>query len=176
MKANSLLQITALGVALATLGACTNASTHVGNVSTYYSGTITSLELVDDIDTNTYNTSSNTMLGALGGALLGGLISDHSSGALVGGALGGLAGAGGSHLGNRSEGVRMTVNTENGPTIVDTYFNCKLKVGKKVRLLSGSSTGEVHVLDNGVYKTVRAQTKEACPTTYNKIKNGSALK
>ena len=70
------------------------------------------------------------MLGALGGALLGGLISDHSSGALVGGALGGLAGAGGSHLGNRSEGVRMTVNTENGPTIVDTYFNCKLASAK----------------------------------------------
>ena len=173
MKANSLLKVTVIGLALGTLVACTNAPTRVGNVSSYYEGTITSLELID-VDTNKYNSSNNAMLGAIGGALFGGLVSDHSTGALIGGALGGLAGAGGSYLGNRNEGVRMTVNTSNGPTIVDTYFNCKLKIGSKIRLLSGSNNGEVQVYYNGAYRTVTEQTQADCPTTYNRLKNSSS--
>lgn len=174
MKTNSLLKISIISIALGTLASCTNAPTRVGNVSTYYDGTITSLELVE-VDSNKYNSTGNTFLGAIGGALLGGLVSDHSSGALVGGALGGLAGAGGSYLGNRSEGVRMTVKTSNGPTIVDTYFNCQLKIGRKVRLLSGSNNGEVQIYYNGAYKTITAQTQADCPSTYNLIKKGSTI-
>ena len=176
MKVESFLKITAISVTVATLAACTNAQTHVGSVSTYYEGTITSLELLDNVDSRKYNSTGNGVIGALGGALIGGLIGDNSSSVLLGASLGGIAGAGGSSLANRGEGVRMTVNTRNGPTIVDTHFNCRLKLGSKVRLLSGSRNGDVQVYANGAYRNLTPQTEADCPSNYAKIKRGLSKK
>ncbi len=162
----------ALGLSIFTLSACTNYQSNVGQVSTYYSGTITGLELAD-VNTNEYNSAGNAVLGAMGGALLGGIIADDSTGAWIGASLGGLAGAAGSSYANRQDGVRMTIDSENGPMIVDTYFNCKLSLGKKVRLISGGSHGtEIQLYQNGAYKTLKQNKSTDCPSTYNKIKKG----
>ena len=50
-------------------------------------------------------------------------------------------------------------------------FSCKYAVGKKVRLISGSSQGSVMVKQNGRYVTATEDSYTKCPAVYNAIKN-----
>ncbi|MCI7024763.1 MAG: YMGG-like glycine zipper-containing protein, partial [Succinatimonas sp.] len=115
--------------------------------------------------------TSNTILGAVGGALLGNLISKNSTGTAVGAGLGALAAGSASKYMDRHDGVRLTIDSDNGPLIVDMPFSCKYAVGKKVRLISGSSQGSVMVKQNGRYVTATEDSYTKCPATYNAIKN-----
>ena len=72
---------------------------------------------------------------------------------------------------DRHDGVRLTIDSDNGPLIVDMPFSCKYAVGKKVRLISGSSQGSVMVKQNGRYVTATEDSYTKCPATYNAIKN-----
>ena len=49
-------------------------------------------------------------------------------------------------------------------------FSCKYAIGKKVRLISGSSQGSVMVYNNGHYYTATEDSKDKCPTKYYKLK------
>lgn len=74
-----LIGYTCLGMLCATtLNACTNPVSEAGTVNTYYEGTITGIEAIDIANKKNDNTS-NTILGAVGGALLGNLISKNST-------------------------------------------------------------------------------------------------
>ena len=72
---------------------------------------------------------------------------------------------------DRHDGVRLTIDSDNGPLIVDMPFSCKYAVGKKVRLISGSSQGSVMVKQNGRYVTATEDNYTKCPAVYNSIKN-----
>ncbi|MGN1281891.1 MAG: YMGG-like glycine zipper-containing protein [Succinivibrio sp.] len=167
----SLCLVTLGSMAVLALNACTNATTQAGSVNTYYDGTITDMEAVD-LDTNRNDTGTNTLLGAVGGALIGNLIGKNSTGTLVGAGVGALAAGGASKLANRHDGVRLTIDSENGPLIVDMPFSCKYEIGKKVRLISNSSSGSVMV-DNGDghFTTATEDSYKKCPALYEKIRS-----
>ncbi len=153
----------------ATLSACTNPVSEAGTVSTYYEGRITGIEAID-INNKKNDNTSNTILGAVGGALLGNLISKNSTGTAVGAGLGALAAGSASKYMDRHDGVRLTIDSDNGPLIVDMPFSCKYAVGKKVRLISGSAQGSVMVQNNGRYETATEDSYSKCPAVYNAIK------
>lgn len=156
--------------AAAVLNACTNPTTEAGSVNTYYEGTITDMEAID-LTTKKNDTGSNALLGAVGGAVIGNIIGNNSTGTLVGAGVGALITGGASNLANRHDGVRLSVDSDNGPLIVDMPFSCKYEVGKRVRLISGSSTGSVMVEeDNGHFATATEDSYSKCPAVYEKIK------
>lgn len=165
----TLLTATAISSTLI-LTACTNELTTAGNVSSYFNGTITDMEAID-INTENYDKNTNMLLGAAAGALLGNLINGKSTGTLVGAAVGGLAGHGLSKVGNRKDGVRLSIDSDNGPLVVDMPFSCKYAIGKKVRLVSGSSRGAVMVKINGHWQTATQDAYSKCPALYNQIKD-----
>ncbi len=154
--------VCALGAA-AMLGACTNPVSTAGTTSTLMEGTVTEMEYID-IDSNKYNSDTNTLLGAAAGALIGNLIGDSTTGTLIGAGVGGLAGNLGSQAANRGNGVRLTVETEDGTLVVDQPFSCLYHVGAKVRLISNSTQGSVQVYSNGHYVTATEDSKSSCPT------------
>ena len=153
------------------LSGCTNPISTAGTVSNYYSGRITGIEVVD-LDSQKYDSATNTVVGALGGAILGQLFNHHTSGTLVGAGLGAAAGNLGSKALNRTEGLRISINSDNGPMLVDVPFNCGYKPGQKVRVVTSSSGAQLQVYRNGAYRTAANQKTSACPSTYKKFKNG----
>ncbi|NLK85737.1 MAG: hypothetical protein GX278_07355 [Aeromonadales bacterium] len=172
MNKNKIAIITLASCVLGTslMNGCTNPVSEAGTVQSYYEGTITGMEAID-IDTNKHDGTSNSLLGAIGGAIIGNLISKNSTGTLVGAGLGAVAAGGASSLSDRHDGVRLTINSDNGPLIVDMPFSCKYAVGKKVRLISGSSQGSVMVENNGKYATATEDSYDKCPALYNSIKS-----
>ena len=141
----------------ATLSACTNPVSEAGTVSTYYEGRITGIEAID-INNKKNDNTSNTIL------------SKNSTGTAVGAGLGALAAGSASKYMDRHDGVRLTIDSDNGPLIVDMPFSCKYAVGKKVRLISGSAQGSVMVQNNGRYETATEDSYSKCPAVYNAIK------
>jgi outer membrane lipoprotein SlyB len=168
MKASSALAIAAAAFIAA---GCTNPTGTAGTANAYYTGKITGIEVVD-LDTNKYDTTTNTVVGAVGGAILGQLFNKHTSGTLVGAGLGAAAGNLGSKALNRSEGLRISIDSENGPMMVDVPFNCNYKVGQKVRVVTSSTGSQLQVYRNGAYRTAVNQKTSACPSTYSKFQAG----
>src|SRR5574344_225695 len=150
------------------LSACTNPTSEAGSVNAYYDGVITGMEAID-LDNNQQDSTTNTIIGGVVGALLGNAVNGHSTGTAVGAGLGLLAGSGISKLADRSTGIRLSVDTDNGPLIVDMPFSCKYGVGKKVRLISGSSTASVMVEENGKYVTATQDKTSKCPALLQEI-------
>ena len=144
---SKIIGLTILVATTLSMAGCTVPTTEAGNTQTYYEGKITGIELID-MKTNRNDNTKNTLLGAVGGALLGNLIGKNSTGTVIGAGAGALAGNALSEYGQRHEGVRLSVDTDNGPVIVDMPFSCKYAIGKKVRLISGSSQGSVMVYNN----------------------------
>ncbi len=169
MNARSIAVMTAAAVAI--LSGCTNPVSTAGTSSAYYTGKITGIEVVD-IDSQKYDSTTNTVVGAVGGAILGQLFNKHTSGTLVGAGLGAAAGNLGSKALNRSEGLRISIDSENGPMLVDVAFNCSYKVGQKVRVVTSSNGAQLQVYRNGAYHTATAQKTSACPSTYRKFQAG----
>lgn len=151
------------------LSACTNPTSEAGSVNAYYDGVITGMEAID-IDNNQQDSSTNAIIGGVIGALLGNAVNGHSTGTAVGAGLGVLAGSGLSKITDRSTGIRLSVDTDNGPLIVDMPFSCKYGVGKKVRLISGSNSASVMVEENGKYVTATQDKTSQCPALLQEIK------
>lgn len=170
MKTSILCAALAAGVA-AMLTGCTNPTGTAGTMSSTYKGTVTGIEIVD-LDTKKYDSSTNTLLGGLAGALVGGLFSDSSTGTLIGAGVGAAAGGLGSQGMNRTEGVRLSVESDNGPIAIDVPFNCGFKLGQKVKIIGNSSSTQVQYYSNGSYHTAIEQKTSQCPTTYNSYKKG----
>lgn len=170
MKTSIAYCMLALGTA-GFLTACTNPTGSAGSMSSTYKGSITGIEIIE-LNSNTYDSSTNTLIGGIAGAVLGGIITDRSTGTLIGAGLGAAAGGLGSQGMNRSEGVRLSVDSDNGDVTIDVPFNCNYKIGQKVRLVGRSGSTQVQIYDNGAYHTATEQKTSQCPTTYNKYKNG----
>ena len=143
------------------INGCTNPTTEAGSVNTFYDGTITDIERVD-MNNKQQDSSTNAVMGAVAGAIVGNML---RAGAGL------LAGKGYSMLADRTDGVRMTIETENGPMIVDMPFSCMYGVGKKVRLVTGSTNGSVMVEENGHYVTATKDSMSKCPTVLEKKKS-----
>ena len=153
------------------ISGCTNPTTTAGTTSSYMDGTITGIESVD-IDTQKYDSGTNTLIGAVGGALIGSLINGHSTGAWVGGTAGALAGGFASSAANRTDGVRLTIDTYSGTLVVDEPFSCMYDKGAKVRLISNGNYSQIQVLSNGKYITAGNDDRSACPIKFDAIKAG----
>ena len=166
---SKIIGLTILVATTLSMAGCTVPTTEAGNTQTYYEGKITGIELID-MKTNRNDNTKNTLLGAVGGALLGNLIGKNSTGTVISAGAGALAGNALSEYGQRHDGVRLSVDTDNGPVIVDMPFSCKYAIGKKVRLISGSSQGSVMVYNKGHYYTATEDSKDKCPTKYYKLK------
>jgi outer membrane lipoprotein SlyB len=151
------------------MNGCTNPTTEAGSVNTFYDGTITDIEPID-MDNKQQDSTTNAVMGAVAGAIVGNMINGHTTGTLVGAGAGLLAGKGVSMLADRTDGVRMTVETENGPMIIDMPFSCKYGIGKKVRIVSGSSNGSIMVEEDGHYVTATKDSKSKCPAVFEKKK------
>ncbi len=154
------------------LNACTNPTTRAGTVSEFMEGTILGVEVVD-MDTDHYDTGTNVLLGALAGAVAGQLINHHSKGTLVGAGIGAAATGLASSWANRTEGVRLTIDTSSGQMVVDEPFSCLYRKNARVRLISNSNSGQIQVLSNGHYVTAVQESTSNCPLHYQNIQNGS---
>ena len=169
MKFYSALLLSGSILAMSLTG-CTNPTSKAGTRSTYYEGVIEDIEIID-IDTNQMDNGNNTIIGAIAGAIIGNMVNNHSTGTIVGAGLCAVAGNAVSKATNRTDGVRLTVETDNGPMIIDMPFSCKYKVGKKVRLVSDGDKGTIMVETNGKYKTATQDSYNTCPTVYEEIKS-----
>lgn len=169
MKFYSSLLVCGSVLALSLTG-CTNPTSTAGSRSTYYEGIIEDIEIID-IQTNQMNDGNNTIIGAIAGAIIGNMVNKHSTGTVVGAGIGAVAGNAVSKATNRTDGVRLTVETDNGPMIIDMPFSCKYKVGKKVRLVSSGDKGTIMVESNGKYKTATQDSYTTCPLVYEEIKS-----
>ncbi len=171
MKYSALVIATAVASSIA-LTACTNPTSTAGTMSSTYKGKIQGIEVIS-LDSNNYDTSTNTLIGGIAGAIVGGLVADRTAGALVGGGVGAAVGGLGSQAANRTDGLRLSLDSENGDIVIDVPFNCGYKLGQKVRIInSGSKGAQVQFYSNGAYHTATAQSSSACPTTYNTFKKG----
>lgn len=170
MKQTKSLSAIMLASSVLILSGCTNATTEAGSMNAYYDGTITDIEPID-MDNKQQDSTTNAVIGMVAGAIAGNALNGHTTGTLVGAGAGLLAGKGYSMLADRTDGVRMTVDTENGPMIIDMPFSCKYGVGKKVRIVSGSTNGSVMVEENGHYVTATKDSKSKCPAVFEKKKS-----
>ncbi len=171
MRYSALVLATAVASSIA-LTACTNPTSSAGTMSSTYKGTIKGIEVIY-LDSKNYDSGTNTLVGGIAGALIGGLVADRTTGALIGAGVGAAAGGLGSQAANRTDGLRLSLDSENGDIVVDVPFNCGYKLGQKVRIInSGSNGAQVQFLSNGAYHTATAQSASACQTTYNKYKQG----
>lgn len=166
-----------LGCACAGLvvSACTNAPTTAGNVSRFYDGTVTGIEVVT-MNTDQFNTTTAAATGAVLGAVIGNLINRHSEGTVAGAAVGASVGTLGAQAANYREGLRLTIDsgTSSGSYIVDVPFSCKCQLNSRVRVITSGTTGaQVQVLlENGTYQTLEQQSTLDCPELYETYKQG----
>lgn len=145
------------------LNGCTNPTSTAGKVSYFTEGVITDMEPIT-IDLEHYQTGNNAAVGAVVGAGLGQLIGGDTEGTLIGAGIGALLGGGASALADRTEGIRLTVNTNQGLVLVDQPYSCNFYKGAKIRMInSGSNAVQVQVLINGTYRTAEKGSSKDCP-------------
>ena len=142
-----------------------------GSASDYLEGEIAGVEIVD-IDPDLSDNSGTIMLGALGGAMLGQILTGKSSGTLLGTGLGAAVAGIGTSLALRMDGVRLTIDTDLGRLTEDKPFSCLYRKGAKVRLVSNNQGGEIQVLDNGSYVAAAPENSSNCALHYQNIQNG----
>lgn len=152
----------ALGSMLLVNG-CTNPTSTAGKVSYFTEGVITDVETIT-IDLEHYKTEGNVGLGAVLGAGIGQLIGGDTEGTLIGAGIGALIGGGASAFADRTEGMRLTVSTNQGLILVDQPYSCNFTKGAKIRMInSGSNNVQVQVLVDGTYVTAEKNSSKDCP-------------
>lgn len=150
-------------VALTALTACTNPTSTAGSVSRFTNGTIVEMERIS-IDAERSDTETNSLIGAVIGGIAGNLLNNHTTGTLVGAGAGAIAGNLASRGMNREDGVRLTVDTDEGTYLVDQPFSCSYQVGQQVRLINaGGNNAQVQIYENGAYRTVQKNEPRDCP-------------
>ena len=127
-------------------------------------GVITDLEYIT-IDLEHYNTQKSAVVGGVAGAAAGQVIGGDTEGTLIGAGIGALlAGAAAAMMDRTDEGIRLTVNTNQGLILVDQPYSCTYQKGSKVRLINQSdNTVQVQVLVNGSYRTAQKNKRDECP-------------
>lgn len=162
------LSVSKLAAALALgsiliLNGCTNPTTTAGKVSYFTEGVITDIEPIT-LDLEHYNTQGNVGIGAAVGAGLGQIIGGNTESTLIGAGIGALLGGGASAFADRTEGMRLTVSTNQGLVLVDQPYSCNFYKGAKIRMInSGNNAVQVQVLVNGSYRTAEKNASRDCP-------------
>ncbi len=151
-------------LAVTTLSGCTNPTSTAGKVSYFTEGVITDLEYIT-IDLEHYNTQKSAVVGGVAGAAAGQVIGGDTEGTLIGAGIGALlAGAAAAIMDRTDEGIRLTINTNQGLILVDQPYSCTYQKGSKVRLINQSdNTVQVQVLVNGSYRTAQKNKRDECP-------------
>ena len=151
-------------LAVTTLSGCTNPTSTAGKVSYFTEGVITDLEYIT-IDLEHYNTQKSAVVGGVAGAAAGQVIGGDTEGTLIGAGIGALlAGAAAAMMDRTDEGIRLTINTNQGLILVDQPYSCTYQKGSKVRLINQSdNTVQVQVLVNGSYRTAQKNKRDECP-------------
>ena len=151
-------------LAVTTLSGCTNPTSTAGKVSYFMEGVITDLEYIT-IDLEHYNTQKSAVVGGVAGAAAGQVIGGDTEGTLIGAGIGALlAGAAAAMMDRTDEGIRLTINTNQGLILVDQPYSCTYQKGSKVRLINQSdNTVQVQVLVNGSYRTAQKNKRDECP-------------
>ncbi len=136
-----------------TLSGCTNRTGTSGQMRYFTEGTITGVETID-IDSSSYDTLKNTAIGAVVGAAAGQIIGRDTAGTLIGAGIGAIAGGGISMAANNvDQGLRLTVETSNGPVIIDYVYSCLLTEGASVRLINHDDGIQIQVYNGTGYVT-----------------------
>lgn len=131
---------------------CTNPTSEVGAVSTFTTGVVTDVEVID-IQKNKYDTTTSAIAGAAGGAAIGQIAANDTRGTLIGAGIGAAVAGLSSMALDRGEGMRVTIETDKGPIIVDQPYSKDIKKGAKVRMINHSSGMQLQVFDGTTYKT-----------------------
>lgn len=164
MRKNSLAALgaaTILASALAMSG-CTQSTGEAGQMSYFTEGVITDIEVID-VSKNRYDSTTNTGVGAAVGAIAGQAIGKDTKGTLIGAGIGAILGFFGNHALDNGEGMRLTVNTDNGLVLIDQPYSCLFKINSKVRLINRSGKYQLQVYDGKNYHTAVAQSSSDCP-------------
>lgn len=156
--------LVALALAATTLTGCTNPTSTAGKVSYFTEGVITDMEYIT-IDLEHYDTQNSAIVGGVAGAALGQIIGGDTEGTLIGAGIGALlAGAGSKVMDRTSDGMRLTINTNQGLILVDQPYSCTYRRGAKVRMINqNDNTVQVQVLVNGSYITAEKSDRNDCP-------------
>ncbi len=145
----------------AVLSGCSNPTGSAGQMMYFTEGTITHVEVID-LKKNRYNTENTATVGAVGGAVAGQIIGGDTKGTLIGAGIGAIIGGLSAAVADRGEGLRLTVQTDQGLVLIDQPYSCMLQPGRKIRMINQDGAYQVQVLDNGVYKTAVAQSSSEC--------------
>lgn len=151
-------------LAVTSLTGCTNPTSRAGQVSYFTEGVITDMEYIT-IDLDHYNKTNTAVVGGIAGAAAGQAIGGDSEGTLIGAGIGALLAAGAAALMDRtSDGIRLTINTNQGLILVDQPYSCTYRKGAKVRLINqNDNTVQLQVLVNGSYVTAEKNDRDECP-------------
>lgn len=144
------------------ISGCTNPTGSVGKMSYFTEGVITDIEVID-VKNNNVDTTTNTGLGAAAGAVAGQAIGRDTKGTLIGAGIGAVVGLLGSKFADSGEGMRLTVNTDNGLVLIDQPYSCLFKINSKVRMINNNGSYQLQVFDGERYRTAVAQSKSECP-------------
>lgn len=155
----SLIGASALTLAF-TLTACTNPTGSAGQSMYFTEGVITDVEVID-IEKNKYDATSTAAIGAIGGAAAGQIIGRDTKGTLIGAGIGAVIGGLGAKIADRGEGMRLTVQTEEGLLLIDQPYSCDLRPGAHIRMINNGGSYQVQVYDGTRYRTaVQSSTSE----------------
>lgn len=154
----------ATSLAVTTLAGCTNPTSTAGKVSYFTEGVITDMEYIT-IDLDHYNKTNTAVVGGIAGGAAGQIIGGDTKGTLIGAGIGALLAAGAAAFMDRtSDGIRLTINTNQGLVLVDQPYSCTYQKGAKVRLINQSdNTVQLQVLVNGSYITAEKSERNDCP-------------
>lgn len=144
------------------MAGCTTPTGTVGKMSYFTEGVITDIEVID-VQKNNIETGTNTGLGAAAGAIAGQAIGRDSKGTLIGAGIGAAVGFLGSKFAESGDGMRLTVNTDNGLVLIDQPYSCLFKINSKVRMINNNGSYQLQVFDGTRYRTAVAQSKSECP-------------
>lgn len=145
------------------INGCTNPTSTAGKVSYFTEGVIVDIEHIT-LDLDHYDTEGNVGVGAIVGAGLGQIFGGNTRSTVIGAGIGAVVGGLASSAADRVEGMRLTVNTDQGMVIVDQPYSCNFYRGAKIRMInSGSNNVQVQVNVGGQYVTAEKNDSSDCP-------------
>ncbi len=158
----SLMTAAAVIILALAAGGCTNPTGQAGQISYFTEGVITDIEIID-IKKNKFNAAATTGAGAIAGAAAGQIIGRDTRSTVIGAGIGAVAGGVGAIFADRGEGMRLTVNTENGLILLDQPYSCLFQIDAKIRMIKHSDGIQVQVWDGEHYRTAEAGLSSECP-------------
>ncbi len=157
----SMLSLGAACLLCSGLSACTNPTGDAGQMMYFTEGVITETETID-LKKNRYDTKSTAATGAIGGAIAGQIIGHDTKSTLIGAGIGAIIGGVSAAVADKGDGIRLTVQTDQGLVLIDQPYSCELRPGRKIRMINQDGAYQVQVFDGERYRTAIAQSPSEC--------------